>query len=130
MRKYSHHIEPTKELLDRVKIGDLVRINNWKKPMCVKGVSENYFVMVQNNFGETYYSVCEKKPWSGVKHNAMRGGMFHCGRDNMLFCMPDFDYDFDNTESVNRYLQMFEQGEIELSVRAAIPIWEVHIKVA
>ena len=47
-KKYVHYSEVTREILNTIKAGDLVRVNNWDKPMQVKAVSENYFVMTQN----------------------------------------------------------------------------------
>lgn len=118
----------TKEILDTVSIGNHVRVNDWKKPMRVKGVSENYFVMVRNHFGQLWYSVCEKKPWGGIRYNHMVGGMFHCGRDNMIFGWMGFDYKFVDQEQINKYLQAFETGEIELSVRGTIPVLSLQVK--
>ena len=46
-KQYSHYSNITKEILDTVKVGDLIKINDWKKPMRVKAVSENYFVMTK-----------------------------------------------------------------------------------
>ena len=125
---YKHYKEINKGLLDQIKVGDLIRINNWKKPMRVKGVTENYFIMIQNNFGNTYYSVCEKKPWNGIQYNAMRGGMFHCSTDNMIFGSLLFPNDFNSIELVEAYLQEFERGDIELSARRAIPIYDLYVK--
>ena len=59
---YEQHTTITKELLDGIKVGDLIKVNDWKKPLRVKGVSDNYFVMATKQFGDTIYSVCEKKP--------------------------------------------------------------------
>lgn len=129
MKGYTKHTEIIKEVLDQLKVGDLVKVNDWKKPMKIKGVSENYAVMTQKQFKDTYYSVIEKKPWDGVRHNAMIGGHFHCGKDFWLFGVPiDFDYNFEDEEAVGRYLQTFESGLNELSHRNAIPILELHVK--
>lgn len=127
-KEYIKYENITKEILDTIQIGNLVKINDWKKPMKVVGVSENYFVMTQNMFGKLYYSVCEKKSRSGGQHNEMRHGMFHCSRDNMIFGYSDFDYKFDNEESINNYLNAFEEGKIELSERAGIPIYTLFAK--
>jgi len=128
MKGYVSHTEVTKEILDTIKVGDLIKVNDWKKPMRVKGVSENYAVMIEKQFGKLYYSVIEKKPWDGVRHNEMIGGYFHCGRDNWIFSDLNFDYKFDNVEAIARYLSTFESGETELSVRNAIPITQIHVK--
>ena len=130
--EYEYHETVTKEILDRVQVGDLFKCNTWKKPFRVKGVSENYFVMARNNFGKTFYSICEKKPWDGIRYNAMIGGAFHVSDDNMVLGWPGWNegraYDFDDTEAVERYLKALESGEIELSVRRAMPLHRVAIK--
>lgn len=128
MQKYITCKEVTKEILDSLAVGDLVKINDWSRPMRVKGVSKNYAVMTQNVFGKTSYSVIEKKPWGGVRHNAMRGGCFHCGPDHWLFGSPEYDYTFEDKEKVKLYLQSFETGKSELSHRYSIPICEIHYK--
>lgn len=127
MGEYKTYDEITKELLDGIVVGDLVKVNDWKKPLRVKAVSENYFVMATKAFGKTIYSVCEKKRWDGIMYSAMRGGMFHVGRDSWIFGWLG-GYDFDNPKTANKYLQSFERGKSELSPRSAIPIYEIHIK--
>lgn len=130
MKTYEAHVEVTKELLDSIKVGDLIKINDWKKPLRVMGVSENYFVMAIKQFGDTIYSVCEKKKWDGKIRNKMRGGMFHCGRDAWLFGWGGWQegYDFDNSELTSEYLNSFEKGESSISERNAIPIRALYIK--
>lgn len=126
---YRQYTEITKELLDSICVGDLVKVNNWKKPLRVKGVSANYFVMATKQFGKTVYSVCEKKPWGGIRHNEMTGGLFHVGRDSWLFGWIGFDdYDFENAKKTAEYLQSFEVSESEISCRNAIPIRLLQIK--
>ena len=51
----------TKEVLDKILVGALVKVNDWRSPMRVVGVSENYFCMAKKCFGKTLYFVCEKK---------------------------------------------------------------------
>ena len=126
--EYKHYTDITKEILDNIKVGMLVKINDWKRPMKVVGVSENYFCMIQNVCGNICYSVCEKKPWGGIRYNQMIGGMFHCSTDNMVFGYMDHNYKFDDDKLIKKYLQAFENGEIELSVRRAIPIFELYVK--
>ena len=118
----------TKEILDKILVGTLVKVNDWRSPMRVVGVSENYFCMVKKCFGKTLYSVCEKKPWPGIRHNQMVGGAFHVGTDNMVFGAPEFDYEFKDPAQINKYLEMFESGRIELSVRSSVPIHRIYIK--
>lgn len=128
MSNYKHYDNITKDILDEIKVGNLIRINDWKRGMRVAGVSDNYFVMIQKVCGNISYSVCEKKPWGGIRYNAMRGGMFHCSTDDTLFGYTDFDYKFDEEEQIERYLNAFENGEIELSVRRAVPIYDLYVK--
>ena len=63
----------------------------------------------------------------------MVGGMFHCGSDNWVFGSPvsaDYEdlYLFENEEANKKYLQEFETGETELSVRTAIAIYDLYVK--
>lgn len=132
---YVRYPNVTREILDTVCVGDLIKINEWKVPLRVKAVSENYFVMTRKQFGHTVYSVCSKLPWDGIRHNEMRGGMFHCSTDNWVFGSPlsvDYEhlYDFENDDANDAYLQSFESGETALSERKGVPIYELYIKKA
>ena len=132
-KEYIHYSDVTREALDTIQVGDLVKVNDWKKPMRVKAVSENYFVMTKKQFGDTYYSVCSKLPWGGIRYNAMRGGMFHCGPDSWIFGAPasiDYDnlYEFDNEEASQAYLKSFEDGESEISERRGVAIYDLYVK--
>lgn len=131
-KEYEIYTEITKAVLDSVKPGDLVKFNDWKLPYRVKGVSENYFVAARKMFGKTSYTICEIKPWPGIKHNAMTGGMFHIGPDNMVFGWggwPDgHEYDFDDEDATVEYLKALENGEIAISERRGCPIHSIAIK--
>lgn len=130
--QYEIYENVTKAILDSVQAGDLVKCNGWKTPLEVKGVSANYFVMAEKIDGEQYYSICEKKPWPGIKHNAMTGGMFHISTDYWLFGWPGWEignsYDFDNKKKVEEYLQSLEKGETKLSERNGCPVHRIEIK--
>ena len=132
-KQYTHYTNVTREILDTIKVGDLIKVNNWRRPMRVKAVSENYFVMTQNVCGDICYSVCSKLPWDGVMYNSMRGGMFHCSTDNMIFGSilaidyPDL-YKFENEEANQKYLQEFENGDLELSERRGVAIYDLYVK--
>lgn len=132
-KEYIHYDGVTREDLDTIQVGDLVKVNDWVKPMRVKAVSENYFVMTKKQFGDTYYSVCSKLPWRGLRYNAMRGGMFHCGPDNWIFGSPvgiDYEnlYQFENEEANRAYLKSFEDGEAKISERRGIAIYDLYVK--
>ena len=130
---YTHYKKVTKEVLDTIKVGDLIKVNDWKKPMRVKAVSANYFVMTQKQFGKTWYSVCSKLPWDGLRYNNMVGGMFHCSSDNWVLgsplniIYPDL-YLFENEEANRMYLKQFEEGECELSERRGVAIYDLYVK--
>ena len=129
---YEIFTEITREVLDSVRVGDLVKFNDWDKPYKVKGVSENYFVATRKIFGKTSYTICEKKPWPGVKHNAMTGGMFHIGPDHWLFGWGGWDpsggYDFDDKAATDRYLQSLEIGLTAISERRGCPVTSMAVK--
>lgn len=127
---YTRYTEVTRAILETVKVGDWIKINDRKRPLNVKGVTENYFVMAQIVYGVTLYSVVSKRPWrfEGAKHNAMSGGMFHCGPDAWLFGYKCLEYDFENLEFVADYLNSFERGESEISERRGMPIQKIYIK--
>jgi hypothetical protein len=136
---YEHHETITKELLDGIKVGDLVKVNDWKRPLRVRGVTKNYFVMSMAAFGRYIYSVCEKIPWAGIRYNSMCGGMFHVGTDNYSWGNPFWDsvdceaWDFSDKAIAEGYLKTFEipetqEGHSELSVRTSVPICEIYIK--
>ena len=132
-KQYIHYDNVTREILDTIKVGDLIKINHWKKPMRVKAVSTNYFVMTQKQFGDTYYSVCSKLPWDGIRHNSMIGGMFHCSSDDWIFGSSlTFDYEnlyeFENEEASQKYLKQFENGECKLSERRGTAIYDLYVK--
>lgn len=132
---YTHYNNVTREILDIIKVGDLIKVNDWESPMEVKAVSENYFVMTEGTGDERYYSVCSKLPWDGNRYNSMVGGMFHCGTDNWVFgssLQSEYEnvYYFENEECNKKYLEEFERGECELSLRTSIAIYDLYVKTA
>lgn len=60
MNGFVHYKDITRKILDTIKVGDEILVNNWTDPMTVKCVSENYFVMTCVKDEDTYYSVCSK----------------------------------------------------------------------
>lgn len=132
---FTEYSDITKDLLDSIEVGDLIVVNDWENPFVVRGVSENYFVMVDtvSHGGNRCYSVCEKKPWSGIRHNEMHSGMFHVGTDAWVFGAPIEDYkaghiySFVDSGITKQYLDLFESGESELSPRNAVPIYSLMI---
>lgn len=139
MNDYIKYEHVTKELLDTIKVGDLIKVNGWKKPLRVRAVSDNYFVIASKMFDKWDYSVCEKKPWGGIRYNSMIGGMFHIGTDGWIFGSPIWNqfgckgYDFDNLEVSQEYINTFELPKDDrehafISPRNAVPINNISIK--
>lgn len=123
----------TKEILDQIQIGDLIKINNWKQPLRVKGISENYFVMAQDFHDikkPLEYSVFSKIPFQGIGYgrDGKIQGDYFCGPDFWLFGDIDFNYKFDNPESIQKYLNKFETGEAEISMRNSVAVYSIQIK--
>lgn len=124
---YSEHDNITKEILNTIQNGDFIKCNDWKKPMKVVGVSENYFVMIQKMFGKIFYSICEKKPVQYGRNN-FSAGSFRISPDHWLFGWHAGKYEWDNEEWVKAYLDSFESGESKLSERRAVGIRRIAIK--
>lgn len=121
--------EITKEILDSIKVGDKVRCNDWKRSKRVVGVSTNYFVMATKCFGKWLYSVCQKNPFGGIKYNSLVGGYFSIGTDNCIFGIPmENAYEFDNDTFLKQYLNAFENGECELSMRRSCALVSIEIR--
>ena len=127
-KNYEVYTNITKKVLDSVQVGDLVKCNHWKLAYRVKGVSANYFVMARNMFGQTSYSICEKKPREAGRYNAMTPGMYHIGPDSWIFGWRDFSYNFDNFLAVVEYLDSLERGETEISERRGCALYRIAIK--
>ena len=47
-KSYEQYTDITKELLDSIRVGDLVKVNDWKKPPRVKGVSGKWCEVSEN----------------------------------------------------------------------------------
>jgi hypothetical protein len=112
----------TKEVLDTVEKGNLIKLNNWKVPFKVMLVSNNYFVMIRKQFGKSRYSVCDKV-------NLI------AGTDNRIFgYMSKTEYTdkdtprYENEAFLTEYLESFETGETQISPRNRIKLTEVYCK--
>lgn len=123
-KTYDYYDCITREILETIEINDLVKCNDWVKPMRVVAVSENYIFLTKKHFTEHMYSIIEKKECN-FNHNEMREGMYHCGIDDLVF---DLNIDFDNKDECSEILEDFEIGEIALSVRRSIPLSTIQIK--
>lgn len=125
--EYKHYTNISKELLDSIKVGDYVKVNNWKRPLKVKAVSKNYFVMAMPCFGKSLYSICCKLP-IGKDNNE-----YCCSTDFWSFGHPltmiyEDVYSFDNLKANQKYLKSLEEHETKLSYRNLIVIKDLFIK--
>lgn len=124
--------QPTEELLDSVKPGDLIWINSWHKPFQVKCVSPNYFVMIGSDDGEQMYSIVSKRPFSGESRNGVSAGNFYCGPDFWTFGSALASkykdlYSFTNNIANRKYMKSLEDGETQISVRRMAKINQIRI---
>lgn len=120
----------TKELLNSLKVGDLVKVNAWKKPMRIVATSENFFIMLRKHFDTYMYSICEKNK-RGTAYNLLykpnRGydeDEFVCGKDNYVFGK----FDYENEEDCKKALKELESGEMEVSTRSGLGISLLSVK--
>lgn len=120
---YLKFSNPSKEVLDQVKVGDLIKCNDWVKPLTVRAVSENYFVMSRNHFGKPLYSICEKKP-ADFSRNYIVEGYPTIGTDFWVFGK----FDYLNQEDCEQAVKELESGETEMSVRNACMLKVIYIK--
>lgn len=122
-KEYIAIVRPTKEDLDKIKVGDLVKCNDWVKPLIVKGVSDNYFIMVRNHFGKPLYSICEKTP-SAFSRNSIVESYPTIGTDFWIFGK----FDYFNQEDIEQCLDELESGKTELSVRSSVALKVIQYK--
>lgn len=124
--------QPTSELLDSIKPGDLVWVNDWHNPFQVKCVSSNYFVMTGFDDGEQMYSICSKKPFPGESHNGVCFGDFYCGPDFWTFGSALVGkhkdlYSFTNKTANRKYMESLESGETQISMRRMARIDRIRV---
>ena len=122
-KEYKTYQDITKEILDTIKVDNLVKCNDWKSPIRVVGVSDNYFIMATNKFGKCLYSICEKK-LSQYGRNSFTKGNFRIGTDYYVFGK----FNYLDTEDVKEALEELENGTMELSVRKAVDLKKICIK--
>lgn len=112
---------PTKELLDTIKVGDMIKCNNWKESYKVKAVSENYFIATRPFFGDAMYTICHKAN-AGFNHNGIIPDLPYIGPDNYVFGNYDYKDDCDDA------IKELESGEMEVSVRNGVALYQIQIK--
>lgn len=111
--------EITKEILDSVEVGDYVKINDWKRPLIVKAVSQNYFIASMPCFESWLYSIFDKST-NLNKHN---NGKFVAAPDNFRG-----KHDYSKESECEIALVELEKGMLELSQRREASISKIQIK--
>ena len=119
--KYITYENPHKDILDTIRVGDLVKCNDWKSPLRVLAVGERFFIMGRKMFGKFCYSVCHKED-ADFCHNYIRQGMPYIGLDSWVFGKYDYETEYDEA------LQGFENGEAEVSHRSGVVLYRISIK--
>lgn len=119
----------TKELLDTIKVGDKVRINNWRAYFDVVAVSKNYFIMTRPVKDTFLYSICEKNK-RGYEHNlcyqpkcGFSSDEFVCGADDH-WCK----YDYSKKNELKLAIKELEEGELKVSTKRGLGIKKIYIK--
>lgn len=121
--EYITYLNPTKEILDTIQVGDLIKCNDWKRPLRVQIVSENFFIMTRNLFGQCCYSICSKNP-SDFSRNYIREGFPVIGMDNYVFGK----FDYFNPDDLKEAIEELETGKMEVSVRSSCALLSISIK--
>ena len=128
----SSETQLTKEILNSIKKGDLIKTEYDKKPQRVYGVSENYFVAATKAFGKFIYSIYDKNlcVHSGLLLNPNH---FWRGTDNQPFGFYHLDctgnlYNFESEIFITRYLEALENKDIGMSLRNSIFYMILYIK--
>ena len=121
--------ELTKEILDTIKVGDRIKVNSWKRPFTVRAVSKNYFIMIVPFFDSYRYSICEKNKRGGRYNVCYRP---ECGYyEDEFVCGPDDHFclhDYQDPKECEIALKELETGELEVSTRHGLGIWQIAIK--
>lgn len=127
MKSYKQE-EINREILAQIKVGDTVGVNDWKRNMTVRGVSENFIIM-NDTAGE--YTILPKEP-ADISHNAVSKGQWYTAPDDLIL---DFEggYDWIEAKVANEYLTRLENGRVNKvpairpSVRNWYPISELRL---
>ena len=131
-KRYEVYEKPniTQEVINSIQIGDLIKVNDWGRPMRVRAVGNTHFIMTTSFFGKPYYSICEKFIRGGQHNTVYRpkcgyyNDEFVCGPSNQIFS----SYEYSNEEDINLALKALENEEMEVSTRYGLGIHKLQIK--
>lgn len=119
------------KVINSLQVGNMVQINDWDKPMIVRGVSEHY-VVVSNLFdNDCEYTILSREP-NTIAYNGIPCGACICAADWWLFGIlldgyNDFEYHFANQDWTTKYLESLEKGETEMSLKNRAIITNIKI---
>ena len=110
-QEYRTYTEITQKLLDSLKIGDMVRINDWKQSMPVCGVSKHYVVIAARQFGNWRCAVVQKVPWVGYDRDTYTWlvGKYVC----CTHSLPGTMFDLGDPSEVKKYLKNLESVSLD-----------------
>lgn len=113
---------PHKEFLDTIKVGDLVKCNDWKQALRVVAVSRNFFIMVRRAFNRYIYSICHKND-ADVSRNLITAGMPYVGTDNYVFGFFESEPDH-----YNKTLKELEKCDAMIAENTAATLFKIQVK--
>ncbi len=119
---------PTPEQLNQIKVGNIVRINNYKNVMKVQAVSEHYFIMTDIN-DSNCYSICEKIALAsiGYDHQFCKVGYCSIGPDNYYG-----RYNYENISECEKALSQFESDNDDTGMRLSrycVSLMKIGVKI-
>jgi len=106
---YKNYDEATQEILDSIKVGDLIKISDWAKPYRVIAISKNHIIMTAKRFKDTYYSIFSKIP-ADDNYNNMEKGFFYAGSLQWGIIKS---YDWNSKDSMQEMLNDLEDPKVE-----------------
>ena len=109
------------EILQTIKLGDKLAINDWKARYTVCGISERYILA---HYGQ-HYTIIDRKPFP-YDFNGVRAGDIRCAPDWWIFGFMDdiwSGYHFTDEKWVHDYMASLERGDTELSQKRHAPIY-------
>lgn len=111
-------------IINSIKIGDKLSINDWNAKYTVCGISEHYILA---HYGR-HYTIISRKPIDsiGYNYNGVRHGDYVCAPDWWIFGYMN-GYYFTDEEWVKEYMTSLETGETEQSQKKHAPIWFISV---
>lgn len=121
VNKYAIYNNPTKEILDTILVGDLVKCNDWGHSMRVVAVNPDYFIVVRKMFKTYAYSICHKAPadfsWVSIEE-----GRPYIGPDDRVFGIVDYEKD------PEKALEYLKDGTMGVSMRHGVTLDRIEVK--